>query len=1056
MCTAAHVGRAERGATVLGDEGGAKARPVPRRESAPRAGSPAAQVSFHTTSPTTKIVRMPASLKHPVGSLRAPDDERGDVTGSGRGRRQRAPRWLAIAVLATTILAPASGIAAGAPIGVDLPTSFAATDLPTATRAPTASGAPGHSPATTPPAAPHTLAATTASEYVDTCGDADGDAFDLRRVGVSSDGDTAEVSVAMCPGHPDLGSFGDRLLLVQTRTTNGPTAQDRQIELTATAPDTFVVRTYDVNPILGNRTPISGPPATAGFVRTGGVWPRLVLQFPVADLGLGACDPEAQSACLRFTVDSFGSTGSASGDGIPNTGAPTPSWPANCPLALSQAQAGAQAPRQTSRLHVVTAPAAAARVADALLAAGHAAEVVTGTDVVEVATGGHADTIAALQARADVVEVTPAPGRRPSIIAPDDPRWADQWYLRRTGLPTAWETTTGSADTTIAIIDDGVDATRGEFLRGGVSRVRTGFDAIIESDAADSLHVLPAATSSDLGGHGTAVASVAAATGNDGAGMAGVAWDVDLVPVRVFDHEGCFASTNGYLEALDWLVERAQAGEVDVVNLSLGGEELPGEADAIGRLTDAGALVVAATGNQADTSGAAPSYPAAFPEVIAVSATTPTDEVARYANRGRHVDLTAPGGDQSSTTTGDILVAADPTLVGTEYDVLAGTSFSTPMVSGIAALYRSVQPAATPADITRALIGTATDLATGPGGHDTGIGFGIVDAPAVLTAPTGVLARRVAGTNRYETAAAASRTAFRTPAAVDVVLLATGLDFPDALAGGPLAAREHAPLLLTLPDRIPDATLAEIDRLGPSRVLLLGGTSAIGAGVADTLAARGLEVDRVAGADRYETAAQAAIGRFTVPTGSWNRWTTSDVVYVATGAGFADALAGGAAAAAFGAPLLLTPPDRLPDSTATALDLLQPSIVVVLGGEAAVSAEVASAIADRASRPAVVRAAGDTRYETAAVASCPIASLCVGDTRYALAATGADFADALGGAAAAAALRAPLLLAPPSSPAPTSVTAGLLRLEPEQLLVLGGTGAITEAVVSTLAQTVVR
>ena len=215
-------------------------------------------------------------------------------------------------------------------------------------------------------------------------------------------------------------------------------------------------------------------------------------------------------------------------------------------------------------------------------------------------------------------------------------------------------------------------------------------------------------------------------------------------------------------------------------------------------------------------------------------------------------------------------------------------------------------------------------------------------------------------------------------------------------------------------------------------------------------------MDRVAGDDRYETAAQAAIGRFTVPSGSWNRWATSDVVYVATGAGFADALAGGAAAAAFGAPLLLTRPDQLPDSTATALDLLQPSMVVVLGGEAAVSGAVASAIADRASRPAVVRAAGDTRYETAVVASCPTPSLCVADTRYALAATGTAFADALGGAAAAAALRAPLMLTPPASPTPTSVTTGLLRLAPEQLLVLGGTGAVTDAVVSTLAQTVVR
>ena len=176
-------------------------------------------------------------------------------------------------------------------------------------------------------------------------------------------------------------------------------------------------------------------------------------------------------------------------------------------------------------------------------------------------------------------------------------------------------------------------------------------------------------THSDLGGHGTAVAGLAAASHDDG-GIAGVDSSARIHPVRVFDHEGCFVEGQPYLDALDWVADHADDLGIRVANFSLGGGEIPGEAEAITRLLDAGVVVVAAMGNDGDTSGSTPSFPAALPEVIAVGATGPDDGLAGYSNQGRHVDVVAPGGDQSGTAAGDLLTLADPVVAGRRFPSL--------------------------------------------------------------------------------------------------------------------------------------------------------------------------------------------------------------------------------------------------------------------------------------------------------------------------------------------------------------------------------------------------
>ncbi|WP_405219092.1 cell wall-binding repeat-containing protein [Agrococcus sp. Ld7] len=183
---------------------------------------------------------------------------------------------------------------------------------------------------------------------------------------------------------------------------------------------------------------------------------------------------------------------------------------------------------------------------------------------------------------------------------------------------------------------------------------------------------------------------------------------------------------------------------------------------------------------------------------------------------------------------------------------------------------------------------------------------------------TGVL--RLGGANRYATSRLIAEHAFDRAASAFV---ATGLRFPDALSAGPAAARRDGPVLLvdgTKPS-LDAATRATLQRLGVRWVGVVGNTASVTAGMATGIGATGAQVVRYAGSNRYETAAALAAAFGDV-----------DTAYLASGQGFADALAGAAAAGARGAPLLLTGRDCMPSQTRSALIRSMPEQVVVLGG----------------------------------------------------------------------------------------------------------------------------
>ncbi len=293
---------------------------------------------------------------------------------------------------------------------------------------------------------------------------------------------------------------------------------------------------------------------------------------------------------------------------------------------------------------------------------------------------------------------------------------------------------------------------------------------------------------------------------------------------------------------------------------------------------------------------------------------------------------------------------------------------------------------------------------------------------------------RIAGSDRYATSAAVSRASFG--AGVPVAFVATGTSFADALAGGPAAGVAGGPVLLTTPLALPTVTANELSRLRPARIYVLGGTGVVSQAVASKLASyTSGPVTRLGGADRFATA--AAIARTFFAPGA-------AAAFVATGAGYADALSAGPAAVLSRGPVLLTAADRVPAATADALRALAPRQVYVVGGSAAISSSVAQQLGSAAGAP-VKRISGSDRYATSAAISASFFST----PARAYLASGGNFPDALSGAPVAGLARSPLLLVARTS-IPAAVVNELRRIWPPRTVVLGGSAIVSDQVVNQL------
>lgn len=361
-------------------------------------------------------------------------------------------------------------------------------------------------------------------------------------------------------------------------------------------------------------------------------------------------------------------------------------------------------------------------------------------------------------------------------VTTGDPRAADAWHLAGDGpmgVRSAWAHTTGG-DAIVAILDTGADLTHpdlapnlwtnpGEIPGNAIDDDHDGY--------VDDVHGVDLVNGdgdpTDDNGHGTHVAGIIGARGDNGIGSAGVAWRVRLMPVKVLDASAS-GNTGTVSDGIDWAV----AHGARIINLSLAGAARSAQLEqAIARAQQAGVLLVVAAGNDHQDLGVLPSYPASYPEpnVLGVAATRPDSLLSGVSDFGAGVDLAAPGEGIFSTA------------LGGGYEYRTGTSMAAPMVAGAAALLLTANPQADATRLAATLTGTArhTGLPVGAGALDVGAALGgpipvpaaapvtrVAAAPATAAPakPAAASRKAKARTKARRAASARARRAARAPA----------------------------------------------------------------------------------------------------------------------------------------------------------------------------------------------------------------------------------------------------------------------------------------------------
>ncbi len=337
---------------------------------------------------------------------------------------------------------------------------------------------------------------------------------------------------------------------------------------------------------------------------------------------------------------------------------------------------------------------------------------------------------------------------------PNDTHYNLQWHYPAINLPLAWNITTGDitvtsgsragTDVIVAVVDTGVFLAHDDFT----GQLVAGYDFISDPTNAGDLESGIDPNPDDPGDgaqintsswHGTHVAGTVAARSNDNSGVAGVAWDAKIMPLRVLGKEG--GTSYDIIQAIRYAAGLSNDSgttpvqKADIINLSLGGGGFdPVSQTAYTAVRNAGVIIVAAAGNE-NTSQL--SYPASYEGVISVSATDFANERAPYSNFGTHIDVAAPGGnggaDLNNDGFGDGVLSAvknesSPEERQSAFNFQSGTSMAAPHVAGVLALMRAVHPDITPDQIDTLLSSGNITTDLGDTGRDDIFGYGLIDA----------------------------------------------------------------------------------------------------------------------------------------------------------------------------------------------------------------------------------------------------------------------------------------------------------------------------------------
>jgi thermitase len=292
-----------------------------------------------------------------------------------------------------------------------------------------------------------------------------------------------------------------------------------------------------------------------------------------------------------------------------------------------------------------------------------------------------------------------------SVGPPNDPQYGAQYAHQRINSVAGWTTYpgvyTGTGGPLVAIIDTGIQANHPD-LAGRVDTANSrcfGLLCFLTGYADDN-------------GHGTHVAGITAASTNNATGVAGVAYNTRIMAVKVCNAAGT-CNTSDIASGINWARDRGAR----VINMSLGGGGSSTLQTAVQNAYNAGVAIVAAAGNDGNSTL---SYPASYPQVVSVAATESNDQRASYSNFNSQVDVAAPGSNVLSTYT------------GSSYTELSGTSMASPHVAGLAALLRGQNPASTPAQVYARINACSDDL--GATGRDDQYGNGRINLGRALGA----------------------------------------------------------------------------------------------------------------------------------------------------------------------------------------------------------------------------------------------------------------------------------------------------------------------------------
>ncbi|MBI3943064.1 MAG: S8 family serine peptidase [Chloroflexi bacterium] len=319
--------------------------------------------------------------------------------------------------------------------------------------------------------------------------------------------------------------------------------------------------------------------------------------------------------------------------------------------------------------------------------------------------------------------------------APNDASYAQQWALSKIQAAQAWDLGTGDPNIIVGVVDTGADFSHPDLA----GKLVPGYNFVANNSNPQDDH-----------GHGTHVSGITAAATNNGLGIAGVGYNVRVMPLKALSASG----SGSHADIANAIIYGADHG-VKVINMSLGGSSTSATLqDAVNYAYNKGVTIVAAAGND---NSSAPSYPGAYPNVIAVASTDSSDLKSSFSNYGSNISVAAPGSGILST------------VVGGSYQAWSGTSMASPHVAGLAALVLSAKPTLTNSQVRQIIQNSADDL--GSPGWDQYFGYGRINAyKAMVQATSGSPVPTATATFPAATATPTVKPGFPTPTATSPII----------------------------------------------------------------------------------------------------------------------------------------------------------------------------------------------------------------------------------------------------------------------------------------------